>query len=922
VRRLACVLAVLGAAATPALANYNVSGACAYVDREFDANGFTGVEPVLPSRLSDVQVLDGTKIVGQGVTDALGNFVFGVVDNKTRDIYVRCLARHQTAVGIPVEVRAGNQSGDVWAIRGPTITGHPPTQDVSTGTLVAVPGSGGEAFNLYDAVLYGTQYLNVLRGGEAPAPTLLVIFNASNANLSSYTGTSIVQGNNAGYDDTVVLHEMGHYVVDHFSASDNPGGVHHLSDCNQDLRLAFDEGHATYFGNSVRRYFGFPDSSSYVRTTGQAGPGNLQFSFDVETQEPFVCYGATSETTVFAALWDIGDGPSTTDGTPGTDESWDLLSGQDVDVFRVMTTYIPTASDISLEDFWDGWFHPSVANGRHPEMLSIFRHVGVDYEPDEFEPNDSIAEARLVAPGPGTYHLTYYADRNFDLLGEPDPDVFAFDAVGGATYTLETFNLLGDANTSLSLFGPDGTTLLAANDDRSATDPSSLISYVAPSPGRLYLRSEHGPGLGIYGSYDLRIAGAASGTDADGDGYTTLVDCDDTNPSIHPGAAEVCNFVDDNCDGSIDEGFDQDGDGWTVCAGDCNNVNPQVHPGATEICNGIDDNCDGVVDEGGFPDSDGDGVLDCVDPDDDNDGVPDTLDCAPLTYLASATPSEVIQTMTQVGYTGVHAAWPELAETQVYDVYRTTIPLEGDHDYSVGCLMTEITSTGFDDPEVPPVDSFFYYIVTGENICGRGSLGLASDGSPRVPSTSCQALGLDTDLDLVPDISDVCPLVPDPGQEDPDRDGRGTACDNCPDVANPTQVDSDMNGVGDACQDGDLDGYPVTMDCDDADPAVYPGATEIFDGRDDDCDGIIDDVTEVVSITLATWQGDTQRLMVEATSNYPPGSVTLSVTGQGDMTYVPAAGLYRLVEQPTADPGTVVVVSTGGGTASAAVTPL
>src|SRR5207245_2466696 len=145
--------------------------------------------------------------------------------------------------------------------------------------------------------------------GPGPAPLLIVVYNASNPNLSSTTGNTITMANNAGYDDTVLLHEMGHYVVTNFSASDGPGGTHHLSDCNQNIMLAFEEGNSTAWGLSVRRHFNLPHSSAYVRTTGVAGAGNLQFSFDAETQEPFVCYGATSETTVLAALWDLMDGP-------------------------------------------------------------------------------------------------------------------------------------------------------------------------------------------------------------------------------------------------------------------------------------------------------------------------------------------------------------------------------------------------------------------------------------------------------------------------------------------------------------------------------------------------------------------------------------------------------------------------------------
>jgi len=133
--------------------------------------------------------------------------------------------------------------------------------------------------------------------------------------------------------------------------------------------------------------------------------------------------------------------------------------------------------------------------------------------------------------------------------------------------------------------------------------------------------------------------------DADGDGYNKGIDCNDNDADVHPGAQEVCNFVDDDCDGVVDDGnpagksgpcgpdTDECTPGAWVCVHDSQTYTVQVlcvndHFQAPELCNGLDDDCDGETDENFYdlgqpcdgPDADqcAHGVFEC---NDDGSGV-------------------------------------------------------------------------------------------------------------------------------------------------------------------------------------------------------------------------------------------------------------------------------------------------------------
>ncbi|MCB9787963.1 MAG: putative metal-binding motif-containing protein [Deltaproteobacteria bacterium] len=184
--------------------------------------------------------------------------------------------------------------------------------------------------------------------------------------------------------------------------------------------------------------------------------------------------------------------------------------------------------------------------------------------------------------------------------------------------------------------------------------------------------------------HDGDQAGDACDPDDDNDGTPDVSDCAPFDKVVSPTATELCDGIDNNCNGATDENLCNDGNPCTqdgcnvdgscfhapdaaascddgskcsqtdvcvdgVCKGTdllaCDDGNPctvdtcepqagckhvQV-TGDAESCDGLDNDCNGVTDEG-FINTDGDTQADCVDDDDDNDGVPDATDNCPLTF--------------------------------------------------------------------------------------------------------------------------------------------------------------------------------------------------------------------------------------------------------------------------------------------------
>ncbi len=282
------------------------------------------------------------------------------------------------------------------------------------------------------------------------------------------------------------------------------------------------------------------------------------------------------------------------------------------------------------------------------------------------------------------------------------------------------------------------------------------------------------------------VVGCRDDADPDGDGFmaddVADVDCAPLDRSIHPGAHEFCNGVDDDCDGVIDETFDLDADTYladeTDCRAlgvqtDCDDTDATVHPNAVETCDGTDEDCSGRVDD--TEDRDGDGFSTCDDCDDTDPFVsPDMPEaCDGLDNDCSGAADE---------------------------------PWDDDGDGASDC--------GGDCDDTDP---------------------LRSPGLPE----SCD--GVDNNCDDVVDEGfdadgdGVLTCRGDCDDDDPTvYIGAPEACDG---------VDNDCDAT--TVEDGDLDADGFTLcdgDCNDNAAAALPGNSEVCDGLDNDCNGATDEL--------------------------------------------------------------------------------
>ncbi len=498
-----------GMAALPA----TFDGHFYYRDRVFDRNGFVYAQdsqnPLKPIRYAQVDLLRNGVLALSGTTDGTGAYSFST-NAAGGDVFtVRIMSRTGGAVaGGPVtDIRVQGFNVIYSATSGPL---QKPSTGTYTGDFVVEPGDlqvagGGEAFNILDSCVDAILFVQSLTG--APPGVALTMNWAPSETVN---GTYYVHGGSVidllgeeGYDDCVIIHEFGHYVAWNYSRDQSPGGTHYLDDQNEDPRLAWSEGWASYFQAAARAYAGDPDPTWYVDTTGKPGAGQLNFSFECEGPS-FGARGDGSEVAVQATLWDVEDGPDTPDSWPGVDD--DPLALPMSDTWAVLTGPMKTADTVTLEDFWDGWFSPLVQNGHETGMRALFAALGSEFYPDSEEADGDSTSARPLPVDGTPFHHTFYP------AGDVDYHVLSLTA--GMPMTVQTLNVGNFGDTYLEVFDPSGTRV-AFNGNQTQESPASQVTFTAAATGNylVKLRREFTgkAAYAQYGSYDVRaMAGIAT----------------------------------------------------------------------------------------------------------------------------------------------------------------------------------------------------------------------------------------------------------------------------------------------------------------------------------------------------------------------------------------------------------------------------
>jgi hypothetical protein len=354
-----------------------LSGLVLFEDRPYTSRGFQDSVRA-PAQGVDVEVVrasDGVTLA-QGATDSEGAYdltfgLDGAAGSET--VYVRALARRDMPDGV-VEVRVP-RTRELHAARidGDVVVGA--GESMSRVLFIPNAGSVGGAFNVIDVIRQGYELRWRVIGGS-PDSDLTVEWQRGRAFGcgSCYSaGTMSLGGGDADpdeYDDSVIAHELGHFIAAIDSRDDSPGGYHDGSPAWPPL--AWSEGYATFFGQWSLGDDVYFDSYEFGSSVDDVEIFDLGDAYGTEDG---TASGFVSENLVTAVLWDLAD--------EGENEAFDRVSRGD-EALQPLFGYMPSAryqdrgaDGAELYDYLDGWFCHGL--GEQDDVRAVLEHREFPY---------------------------------------------------------------------------------------------------------------------------------------------------------------------------------------------------------------------------------------------------------------------------------------------------------------------------------------------------------------------------------------------------------------------------------------------------------------------------------------------------------------------------------------------------------------
>jgi hypothetical protein len=366
-------------------AKYKVSGNVTYEDFPVTREGLSKIGRMLPVRYAKVQVIrDDGEILAEGSTDLAGNYAFAfsnddIVDHPHYLVYIYA---QQYSNILKQEVR--DKSGDVYVFATNPLVNMVEMPEKKDLNIAIKKADNAAAMNIFDVGVWCNMHARAY-GGKVPEELIFTwpvdidysYYSKSNFPHISITG---IASDPDGYDDLIIGHEYGHFVMDTYSRDNSPGEDHTLDPSIP--TLAWSEGWATFFSAMAL------NKSFFVNTTNEGAStyysleslpsditlGNVGNKLD----------GDLSEAVVSAVLWDLYD---------STDETYDTLNNKSTAIWRVLTTYLNSSdfkdrgkTGVDLVDFLDGWFYLGYGNTGNEEIGMIanvwFLHnlLGYDFK--------------------------------------------------------------------------------------------------------------------------------------------------------------------------------------------------------------------------------------------------------------------------------------------------------------------------------------------------------------------------------------------------------------------------------------------------------------------------------------------------------------------------------------------------------------